>query len=142
VPLERRIDFLTLAGGNKFEIPFDLIVAFSTNLNPASLADEAFMRRIQTKIKVTYVPPEYFHEISRRVCMQFDLVYDHSVVDGFIKALSDLRQPLRACYPRDILQHICWKATYEGKQPQLTMEGIQEACDSYFLGPASDMESA
>ena len=53
VPLDRRIDFLTLAGGNKFEIPFDLIVAFSTNLNPASLADEAFMRRIQTKIKVT-----------------------------------------------------------------------------------------
>ena len=141
VPLDRRIDFLTLAGGNKFEIPFDLIVAFSTNLNPASLADEAFMRRIQTKIKVTYVTDEQFHEISRRVCTQSGLVYDASVVDGFIKILSELRQPLRACYPRDIIQHICWKAKYEGKQPLLTLDAIREACDSYFLGPSSDVES-
>jgi hypothetical protein len=141
VPLDRRIDFLTLAGGNKFEIPFDLIVAFSTNLNPASLADEAFMRRIQTKIKVTYVTDEQFHEISRRVCTQSGLAYDASVVDGFIKALSELRQPLRACYPRDIIQHICWKAKYEGKQPLLTLDAIREACNSYFLGPGSEAES-
>ena len=141
VPLDRNIDFLTLAGGNKFEIPFDLIVAFSTNLNPASLADEAFMRRIQTKIKVTCVTDEQFHEISRRVCTQSGLVYDASVVDGFTKVLSELRQPLRACYPRDIIQHICWKAKYEGKQPLLTLDAIREACESYFLGPSSDVES-
>jgi predicted ATPase with chaperone activity len=141
VPLDRRIDFLTLAGGNKFEIPFDLIVAFSTNLNPVSLADEAFMRRIQTKIKVTYATDEQFHEISRRVCTQSGLVYDASVVDGFTKVLTELRQPLRACYPRDIIQHICWKAKYEGKQPLLTLDAIREACDSYFLGPSSDVES-
>jgi len=141
VPMDRRVDFLTLAGGNKFEIPFDLIVTFSTNLNPVSLADEAFMRRIQTKIKVTYVTEEEFHEISRRVCRQFGLVYEASVVDGFTKLLSELRQPLRACYPRDIIQHICWKAKYEGNQPLLTLEAIRKACDSYFLGPSSDVES-
>lgn len=141
VPLDRRVDFLTLAGGNKFEIPFDLIVAFSTNLDPATLADEAFMRRIQTKIKVPYVTEEHFHEISRRVCTNSGLVYDAAVVDGFIKVLAELRQPLRACYPRDILQHICWKAKYEGKQPLLTLEAIREACDSYFLSPSSDVES-
>jgi predicted ATPase with chaperone activity len=140
VPLDRRIDFLTLAGGNKFEIPFDLIVAFSTNLNPASLADEAFMRRIQTKIRVTYVTEEQFHEISRRVCAHEGLVYDAAVVDGYIKILAGLHQPLRACYPRDIIQHICWKAKYEGKQPLLTLDLIREACDSYFLRPGSDAE--
>jgi hypothetical protein len=115
-----------------------LIVAFSTNLDPATLADEAFMRRIQTKIKVPYVTEEHFHEISRRVCTNSGLVYDAAVVDGFIKVLAELRQPLRACYPRDILQHICWKAKYEGKQPLLTLEAIREACDSYFLSPSSD----
>ena len=141
VPLDRRIDFLTLAGGIKFEIPFDLIVAFSTNLNPASLADEAFMRRIQTKIQVPYVTDEQFHEISRRVCTQSGLVYDASVVDGFTKVLAELRQPLRACYPRDIIQHICWKAKYEGKQPLLTLDAIREACDRYFLGPSSEVGS-
>jgi len=141
VPMDRRIDFLTLAGGNKFEIPFDMIVAFSTNLNPASLADEAFMRRIQTKIKVTYVNYEQFHEISRRVCAKAGLEYDASVVDGFTKVLADLHQPLRACYPRDIIQHICWKAKYEDVQPLFTLDAIREACDRYFLGPSSDVET-
>jgi hypothetical protein len=141
VPLDRRIDFLTLAGGTKFEIPFDLIVVFSTNLNPVSLADEAFMRRIQSKIKVGYVTDEQFHEISRRVCTQSGLVYDASVVDEFIKVLSELRKPLRACYPRDIIQHICWKAKFEEKQPLLTLDAIREGCDRYFLGPTFDVES-
>jgi predicted ATPase with chaperone activity len=138
VPLERRVDYLTLAGGNKFEIPFDLIVTFSTNLNPSDLADEAFMRRIQTKIKVNYVTPEQFHEIARRVCHQFDMVYEAPVIDGFIHTLAELHQPLRACYPRDIIQHISWKARYEGQQPQLTLEEVRAACHSYFLeaGPA------
>jgi predicted ATPase with chaperone activity len=140
VPLDRRIDYLTLAGGNKFEIPFDLIVAFSTNLNPVGLADEAFLRRIQTKINVTYVTDEQFHEIARRVCTQSGLVYDASVVDGLIKVLSQLHQPLRACYPRDIIQHICWKAKYDGKQPVLTSDAIREACDRYFFGPTPDVE--
>ena len=137
VPMDRRIDFLTLAGGNKFEIPFDMIVAFSTNLDPASLADDAFMRRIHTKIKVDYATPEQFHEISRRICAQSGLEYDAKIVDGFAKVLTDMGQPLRACYPRDIILHICWKAKYEEKQPKLSLEGIREACDSYFLGPGS-----
>jgi DNA-binding MarR family transcriptional regulator len=141
VPLERRIDFMTLAGGNKFEVPFDVIVAFSTNLNPASLADEAFMRRIQTKIEVKFATEEEFHEISRRVCTQSGLVYDASIVDGLIKVLKELRQPLRGCYPRDIIHHICWKAKYEQTQPQLTLEAIREACDSYFLSPSADVQS-
>jgi hypothetical protein len=141
VPMDRRIDFLTLAGGNKFEIPFDLIVAFSTNLNPASLADEAFMRRIQTKIKVSYVTEEQFHEISRMVCAQSGLEYDASIVEGFIKMLTDRHQPLRACYPRDIIQHICWKAKYEGSQPVLTAKAIEDACNNYFLAPSTDEEA-
>jgi len=93
VPMDRAIDFLTLAGGSKFEIPFDLMVAFSTNLNPLSLADEAFMRRIQTKVKVNYVTEEAFHEIWRRFCVKSGLEYDASIVNAFIKLLAELGQP-------------------------------------------------
>src|SRR5208282_637038 len=89
VPLDRRIDFLTLAGGSKFEIPFDLIVAFSTNLNPASLADEAFMRRIQNKVKVNYVSEAQFYEITRRVCASSGVEYSAAVAEGFVKKLGD-----------------------------------------------------
>jgi len=63
-------------------------------------------------------------------------------VNAFIKLLAELGQPLRACYPRDIIQHICWKAKYEAKQPLITMEAIREACDSYFLGPSTEVDTA
>ena len=57
VPLDRRVDYLTLASGMKFQVPFELMVVFSTNLNPHDLADEAFLRRIQTKVLVENVDP-------------------------------------------------------------------------------------
>ena len=134
VPLDRRIDFLTLAGGKKIEIPFDLFVVFATNLDPAKLVDEAFLRRIQTKIKVDYVTPEQFREIFRRVCLQFDLRYDAAVVDDLIQIIGlEYKEPLRACYPRDIIQQILWGARYLQKKPRLDREAVAQACRNYFL---------
>src|SRR5450631_4230475 len=67
VPLDRRVDYLTLASGMKFQVPFELMVVFSTNLDPHDLADEAFLRRIQTKVMVDNVTGAVFDEIFRRV---------------------------------------------------------------------------
>lgn len=136
VPLDRRIDFLTLAGGKKIEIPFDIFVVFATNLDPGKLVDEAFLRRIQTKIKVNFVTPEQFREIFRRVCLQFNFKYDAAVVDDLIQMISlEYAEPLRACYPRDILQHILWEAHYLQKEPRLDHEAVAQACRNYFLVP-------
>jgi len=133
VPLDRGIDFLTLAGGKVFEVPFDLLVAFGTNLEPTSLADEAFLRRIPSKVKVDNVTPEQFHEIFRRVCEERKLIYDAAVVDKLVVLLDGLKQPLRPCYPGDIIQQICWTARYAGKQPHLDLETVTQACHNYFL---------
>jgi predicted ATPase with chaperone activity len=134
VPLDRRIDFLSLAGGKKIQIPFDLLVVFATNLDPAKMMDEAFLRRIQTKIKVDFVTPEQFREILRRVCAQFKLKYDASVADDLIRLISDdYREPLRACYPRDIVQQILWKSQYLQKKPQVDRVAVTQACQNYFL---------
>jgi predicted ATPase with chaperone activity len=134
VPLDRRIDFLSLAGGKKIQIPFDLLVVFATNLDPAKMMDEAFLRRIQTKIKVDFVTPEQFLEIFRRVCAQFKLKYDASVADDLIRLISDdYREHLRACYPRDIVQQILWKSQYLQKKPQVDRVAITQACQNYFL---------
>ena len=134
VPLDRRIDFLTLAGGRKLEVPFDVLVVFATNLDPAKLADEAFLRRIQTKIKVDNVGREQFHEITRRVCERIGLAYDDAVVGHLADVIAtDLRQPLRACYPRDIVQQVVWGARYHGQDAALTREAVEQACRSYFL---------
>jgi predicted ATPase with chaperone activity len=134
VPLDRRIDFLSLAGGKKIQIPFDLLVVFATNLDPAKMMDEAFLRRIQTKIKVDFVSPEQFREIFRRVCTQFKLKYDASVADDLIQLIStEYKESLRACYPRDIVQQILWKSQYLQKKPQLDRVAVTQACQNYFL---------
>ncbi len=136
VPLDRGIDFLTLAGGKKIEIPFDLFVAFASNLDPAKLVDEAFLRRIQTKIKVDFVTPEQFREIFRRVCLQFGLTYSHAVVDDLIQMIGlEFKEPLRACYPRDIVQQVVSGAHYLQKEPFLDAAAVAQACSNYFLTP-------
>lgn len=134
VPLDRSVDFLTLAGGKKVEVPFDVIVVFATNLEPTKFVDEAFLRRIQTKIRLGDVSTEQFHEICRRVCRDVDLAYDATVIDRLIGMITgDLKQPLRACHPRDITQQILWSARYEGRSPELTESAIARACHNYFL---------
>lgn len=138
VPLERKTDFLSLAGGKKFEVPFDLFVVFSTNLDPSSLADEAFLRRIQTKAKIGFLTPVQFHEIFRRICLKAGLPYDVSAVDCLIGMLGDFEQPLRACYPRDFVDQVCWRARYEGRPPQLNPETLAQACRNYFISPQTE----
>ena len=143
VPLDRRVDFLTLQGGKKFEIPFGLLVVFSTNLDPstgfsserqAGITDQAFLRRIPNKVRVGYVTPAQFHEVFRRACGEFGVLYDHVVVEQLVGHLETvLRQPLRPCYPRDILQQLTWEARYEGRTPQLRWDAVDRACRTYFL---------
>jgi predicted ATPase with chaperone activity len=134
VPLDRGIDFLTLAGGRKIEIPFEMLVVFATNLNPASLVDAAFLRRIQTKIKLGACSDEQFHEIFRRVAAQQQLEVDPGLVDNLISVIrGTLKQELRACYPRDIVSQVCWAARFEDREPRLDRATLMAAVDTYFL---------
>lgn len=134
VPLDRRIDFLTLGGGKTFEVPFDLFVVFSTNLDLSVLADGTFLRRIPNKIRVHNLTTVQFHEIARNVCDASQLAYDAAVIDHLIKIISDgLKQPLRACHPRDIISQVCWAAKYKGMKPELDASAIEQACRNYFV---------
>jgi hypothetical protein len=143
VPLDRKIDFLTLRGGRKFEMPFDSLVVFSTNLDAASvfsvqtggtvLNDDAFLRRIPNKIRLDYVNRDQFLEIFRRVCRHFDVAYDEPIVNQLTDYLGELKQPLRPCYPRDLVQQVCWEAQFEKQQPLLDWNSLARACHTYFL---------
>ena len=139
VPLDRRVDFLTLAGGKKIEIPFELIVVFSTNLDPATLADEAFLRRIPSKIKLDVPTPREFKEIFRRTCAKTGLQYSEELVDEVAQIISSkFKEPLRACYPRDVVNQICWAARYGGTEPRLERDAVMRAMDAYFLSAAEE----
>jgi hypothetical protein len=133
-PLERHIDFLSLHGGKKFEIPFDVFVTFSTNLDPHQLADEAFLRRIQNKIKVDYASPEQFIEIFQRECQMRLLSYDEGVPEFLVRYITnELKENLSQCHPRDLINQIFWASRYAGTEPHLTRLTIEEACQAHFL---------
>jgi len=138
-PLDRRVDFLTLPGGRKFEVPFDLFVVFSTNLDPNQLADEAFLRRIPNKIKMGYARPEQFLEIFRRECQVRLITCDDKVPEFLVECLTkEMKQPLAHCHARDLINQIFWAARYAGVEPHLTRETVEQACRAHFLPMEKD----
>jgi MoxR-like ATPase len=143
VPLDRRIDYLTMAGGRKVEIPFEPCVVFATNLDPSTLADEAFLRRIQTKIYLGPVNEQQFHAIFRAVCSTCGLQCETEVINELINVIRrELNEPLRACHPRDLVNQICWKARYKEIEPCLDRDALLAAVDSYFVRTPTDSDGA
>jgi len=137
VPLDRRIDFLTLAGGKKIEVPFEMLVVFASNMDPAELVDPAFLRRIQTKIRIGAVTDEQFCEIFNRVALENKVGFDGGIPVDLIDYIRiSLKQELRSCYPRDIVNQVCWAARYEGRKPYIDRPALKQAIDAYFLARA------
>jgi hypothetical protein len=111
-----------------------MLVVFATNLDPARLVDEAFLRRIQTKIKVDFMKPDQFREVFMRLCLKHNLGYEQTLADSLIRMIElEYKEPLRACYPRDILQQILWAAQYRQEKPRLDLRALEQACNNYFL---------
>jgi predicted ATPase with chaperone activity len=134
VPLEKRFDYLTLQTGNVIQIPFDMLIIFATNLEPRDLVDEAFLRRIRHKIDVRDPTIDEYREIFRRVAQSKDIRFDEGVLSYLVQEYYDkASRQLRACHPRDILDHLTDIARFQGIPPQLTKELIDQACVGYFV---------
>jgi predicted ATPase with chaperone activity len=134
VPLENRVDFLTLHNGRKIEIPFEVLVVFSTNLPPKDLVDEAFLRRIRHKIEILDPTFEEFREIFRRVALTKKIVYDDKGLAYLLQEWYIKRnRKLRSNHPRDILEQILDISSYLNLEPAMTKDLIDRACESYFV---------
>lgn len=133
VPLDRRVDYLSLRYGVKFQIPFELMVVFSTNLDPSDLADEAFLRRIHNKIYVEAVKASVFDQIFHRVVQSRGIAYDDDSAE-FLRKTCLAKGPgeLRACYPADICKILQSISHYEDRVVRMSHEDIERACDLYF----------
>jgi|SRR5579883_1308124 len=133
-PLERGADLLTLATGEHLLVPFELTVLFATNLQPAALAGDGFLRRIPYKVHVTAPGPDELAEITRRECRRRGWQVDEAGVQELVRAvLAPGRPRARGVVPRDLLSIIEDGARFAGAAPQLTPEAIAEACAVYFL---------
>lgn len=131
VPLDRRVDYLTMNGA-KFAVPFEVFVVFSTNLDPKDLADEAFLRRIPNKILVDAISPELFGEIVQRRLHASGWASDAGAADYLRDVCKDRGGDLRPCYPRDLLQIVGSIAEFEERTPRLTRLAVDQAAELYY----------
>ncbi|MBA5686216.1 ATP-binding protein [Rugamonas apoptosis] len=139
VPLDRHIDFLALQNGYKFAVPFDMIVVFSSNLQPEELADGAFLRRLGYKIHVGPLPEALYRTVFQQVCERLGIAYDEALFDYLLRAHHGPEdRPLMACYPNDLLGQLCDLARYEGRQARLDQAGLDWAWQNYFGASTDD----
>jgi predicted ATPase with chaperone activity len=134
VPLESRVDYLSLETGQMFELPFAALVVFATNLRPSELVDEAFLRRIHAKVCALGPTTAEFAQIFEVCCEARGLEFDPALVaylfDSFYRPR---RVPLRGCHPRDLIDHALSLADYRGEPRRLTPELLDHACAVYFV---------
>ncbi|RKH00753.1 ATPase [Corallococcus sp. CA053C] len=146
VPLESDVDMLTLHTGKKIQVPFDVFAAFSTNLDPSALVDDAFLRRVRYKLEVQRPDEQQFHEIFQVMCRKRGVPYDARAIDYLIdEHYRPNDRPFAACQPRDLLDQVIDMAHYQGTAPRLEPLLLDAAVRSYFVRfdkAASDATSA
>ena len=140
VPLEKRVDYLTLHTGKKIEMPFDMLIVFSTNLDPGDLVDEAFLRRIRYKIGIESPSVDQYEEIFRRMCQRKNIEYRSEALSQVLAYYRLKNIGMRSCHPRDIIEQLIDTAPFLGKAPELSPDLLELACESYFvsLDPAGN----
>ncbi len=134
VPLENDVDYLTLHTGKKLKVPFDVFVAFSTNLEPSDLVDDAFLRRVRYKLAVTPPDEAQYMAIWDRVCRSYGVSFDRRAIAGLVQRhYQRHRRGFAACEPRDLLEQVIDIAHYRGEPARLTEELLDAAAENYFV---------
>jgi len=133
VPLEKRYDFLDLASGRKFSVPFDQFIVFATNLEPKDLVDEAFLRRIPYKIEVDNPSVGQFRKLFQQTCEKMKLEFQEAALDHLLeKHYEQAHRELRFCHPRDLLRQVAIYCRFLGVPPAAGIEALDAAARNYF----------
>lgn len=142
VPLDRRVDYLSLHTGTSFQVPFDVQVVFSSNLSPASLDDPAFVRRLGYKVRLDALDEAQYRRVFRQACERAGVAHDETAADclvGELHARSGM--PLLPAYPLDLVLKVRDRAVYRGVEPCLTPEALRWAWALYFAAEAGETGS-
>lgn len=133
VPLDRRVDYMALHTGTKFQVPFDVTVVFSSNLAPSEIGDPAFLRRLGYKIHIGALDEAGYREVFRQACARSGLPHEEIAVDYLIRRLhAENHLPLFATIPYDVISKLRDRAIFLGESPRLDPESLRWAWDLYF----------
>lgn len=135
VPLEEKHDYLSMETGRRVQLPFDVILIFSTNLNPAELADDAFLRRLGYKIKFAPINQDRYLAIWRDYAQELQLACPDNLLDAIFERYHQEERPLLPCQPRDLLGIVKDQCEYEGVARTATAEKLHLAWNTYFVNP-------
>jgi predicted ATPase with chaperone activity len=144
VPMDRGVDYLTLHTGHTFQVPFDVIVVFSSNFVPQRLSDGAFLRRLGYKIEVPPASEQEYERLFRQACAAIGVAFDADMFGYLLEAHRRQGIALLACYPRDLLRQLRDLARYEERAPELSRRTLDWAWNNYFAvgapGHAAELE--
>jgi len=133
VPLEKRVDYLDLSNGKRVCVPFEQMLVFSTNLRPADVVDEAFLRRITYKVEIPDPTEAQFRAVFRQVAAKLEIAFTATDLDDLIaRHYVAAQRPLRFCHPRDLLQQIATACEFNSQPRTLTRELVDDAVMNYF----------
>jgi hypothetical protein len=132
IPLEGRVDYLTLHTGKKIEVPFEQLLIFATNLDPSDLVDDAFLRRMGYRLFVTPPDKEMYTAIFVQSLESNGFAYDPKYLDFVFGLYERDKRPLRGCEPRDLIQRCIDLCKYENRPKELSTELLQLAWKNYF----------
>jgi hypothetical protein len=134
VPMENRRDFMYLGSGLHFPVPFEVVLIFSTNMNPLELADEAFLRRIGHKVRFDTLNEDEFEGIWRQVCDERGIEFNKEILDYLLKEhYAKDQRPMLPCHPRDLIGLALDMIHYKDENAEITPETIKSAWQSYFV---------
>jgi predicted ATPase with chaperone activity len=140
VPLEKGIDYLNIQrAGTSVAVPFTNTLILSTNLRPHDLIDEAFLRRVRFKVLVANPTEAEYREIWRRICLRERVAYDERLIDVLLERYyRRVGRSLHGAHPRDLLNHIVNASRYQKRPPELTMDLLELACQTYFVDASNE----
>ena len=137
IPLENRVDYLTLHTGKKIQVPFEQLLIFATNLALDDLGDQAFLRRIGYRLAVEAPDAATYGEILRKQVESSGLEYDPALLDLVVSRYARERRDMRACHPRDLVERCLDICRYENRSPMLSPEIVEGAWTYYFGSESS-----
>jgi len=132
IPLEGRVDYLTLHTGKKIEVPFEQLLIFATNLDPSDLVDDAFLRRMGYRLYVTPPDKDIYADIFKRFVEASGFAYDPKHLDFVFDLYEHDNRPLRGCEPRDLIQRCLDLCKYENRPKELSPKLLELAWNNYF----------
>jgi hypothetical protein len=133
MPLNNRVDYLQLHTGKSFQVPFDELVIFSTNLHPAELMDPAFLRRISYKLETEAPPEAVFRQVFEDMASSATLELTEDIYQQVLDTIRENEAPLAYFQPKFIVNQVLASCKFQNMAPQFTQENVEDAMLNLFV---------